>query len=207
MDIKKLIENAKALGEVALKSLQNVADVANAGLNGKVVRGMIGSPSFDNVENECVEKDGKQYWISRAMATCIVVRSADKERVLITQRAEKMNHGGKWCLPCGYVDWNETIYEAASRELFEEVGIYVKPAVFENVGFHEVVSDPKKDALENVTFHFLIDLDHEKTENEKEIPIVLDKKEVSDYKWVNKKQLKEYEFAFNHKQRIKFTKW
>lgn len=33
---------------------------------------------------------------------------------------------GKWCVPCGHVEWNESIEEAARRELLEETGLTVE---------------------------------------------------------------------------------
>ena len=32
---------------------------------------------------------------------------------------------GGWCIPCGHVEWDETVREAAHRELLEETGLDV----------------------------------------------------------------------------------
>ena len=32
---------------------------------------------------------------------------------------------GGWCIPCGHVEWDESIGEAASREFYEETGLRV----------------------------------------------------------------------------------
>ena len=32
---------------------------------------------------------------------------------------------GGWCIPCGHVEWDETVREAAHRELLEETGLNV----------------------------------------------------------------------------------
>ena len=32
---------------------------------------------------------------------------------------------GGWCIPCGHVEWDETIEEAAKREMLEETGLDV----------------------------------------------------------------------------------
>jgi ADP-ribose pyrophosphatase YjhB (NUDIX family) len=34
--------------------------------------------------------------------------------------------GGGWCIPCGYVEWGESIEEAATREFLEETGLAVE---------------------------------------------------------------------------------
>tara|TARA_R110002153_G_scaffold45929_3_gene129371 strand:- start:14148 stop:14657 length:510 start_codon:yes stop_codon:yes gene_type:complete len=153
------------------------------------------APIYGNKENTCYTKGNigdKKVWVSRATAVCIVAQF-DKA-ILIGQRGEKLNHAGKWCLPCGYVDYDETIYEAASRELYEEMGIYVPPAKFEEVGFYEVMSDPTRDELQNITFHFHVGLTS--------MFVNIDNKEVVSHSWITKNMVDDFEFAFNHPERI-----
>ena len=33
---------------------------------------------------------------------------------------------GGWCIPCGHVEWDESIEDAARREFLEETGLHVK---------------------------------------------------------------------------------
>lgn len=33
---------------------------------------------------------------------------------------------GGWCIPCGHVEWDETIRQAAVREMREELGVQIK---------------------------------------------------------------------------------
>lgn len=35
------------------------------------------------------------------------------------------SYKGLWCIPCGYVEWDEDVYEAAKREFLEETGLKV----------------------------------------------------------------------------------
>lgn len=44
----------------------------------------------------------------------------EDNQLLLGQRRD-----GTWCIPCGHVEWNESIEEAARRELLEETGLEV----------------------------------------------------------------------------------
>ena len=44
--------------------------------------------------------------------------------VLLGRRAG--SYRGLWCIPCGYVEWDEDVREAACRELEEETGLRVR---------------------------------------------------------------------------------
>lgn len=59
------------------------------------------------------------------MQICHVCIFNDKNEMLIQQRAlDKIDHPGKWDISSGGgVLTNETIYDAAARELYEELGI------------------------------------------------------------------------------------
>jgi len=55
---------------------------------------------------------------------CGVVNHNDK--ILITQRGDDKNYG-KWEFPGGKVKKNEKPFDSIKRELFEELGLTVKP--------------------------------------------------------------------------------
>lgn len=44
--------------------------------------------------------------------------------ILLGRRAG--SNRGQWCIPCGYVEWDEDVREAARREFFEETGLRVR---------------------------------------------------------------------------------
>jgi ADP-ribose pyrophosphatase YjhB (NUDIX family) len=45
----------------------------------------------------------------------------ENDRLLLVRRTG--SYAGTWCIPCGYVDWNEDIRTAAQRECSEETGL------------------------------------------------------------------------------------
>ncbi len=44
--------------------------------------------------------------------------------ILLGRRAG--TYAGEWCIPCGYVEWDEDVRAAAEREFFEETGFQVR---------------------------------------------------------------------------------
>lgn len=110
--------------------------------------------TFNNTPNKSyTTTEGKTMWASRSVCVCIkfLVEHQSSTFTLITKRGEAVSHTGKWCLPCGYIDYDETILEAAVRELYEETGITVSA---EDLERYEIMDNPVLDGLQNVTFHY-----------------------------------------------------
>ena len=90
-------------------------------------------------------KTGKEVWISRSVAVAVTVFSNinGKDCVLANKRGPGLpNHVGQWNVVSGYIDYDETLKEAAIREVFEETGVDIKNC---NILLHCVEDDPKRE--------------------------------------------------------------
>jgi ADP-ribose pyrophosphatase YjhB (NUDIX family) len=58
-----------------------------------------------------------------AVGVAVVVVD-DEGRLLLARRCR--SYAGLWCIPCGYVEWDEEVRLAAARELREETGLEVE---------------------------------------------------------------------------------
>ena len=62
---------------------------------------------------------------------CIAVLVVNEQgEILLGKRHKKSIYPGKWCLPCGYIEYGETYLEAALREVKEEAQL-IKAALAE----------------------------------------------------------------------------
>jgi 8-oxo-dGTP diphosphatase len=154
------------------------------------------------------KETGKPYWISRALAVATVLISVNifepkKSKILLQKRGPKCpDNIGKWCFSCGYLNWGETLKEAASRELWEETGIRVKKS---DIIPWKLIDDPKRDARENVVQRFIAKISDEPRGNIDTASRGGEEEEVSELKWISIEDIEKMdssEFAFNHKEVI-----
>lgn len=168
---------------------------------------------MEKMKNFPVEVDGKEYWISRSMA--VVAMAVKKVEnwlyVLVERRGEgAADNKGKLCMPCGYLDYDETLKGACARELKEETGLDVDPARFRMLGIN---SDPSENR-QNVTarYYCLVGTN----ENfRKELAVGGEKDEVDYVFWLNAARIENgrlfvnnviidaEQWAFNHENRVK----
>lgn len=148
------------------------------------------------------KETGREYWISRSVA--VVVGVFTKDSFLVVQRGTGTpdpEFVGKYCMPCGYLDFDETCVQAAKRELFEETGLSLPEHYFELASIND---EPDKDKRQNITFRYIVKL----ALPTKDVESMLSTKhseenEVSSIKFINIKDIDKYEYAFNHNDLIK----
>ena len=120
---------------------------------------------FNNTENRCITVDGQELWISRSVTVLPVLIVVVGELALANAYVPLGKRGtalpdevGKWGLPGGYLDFDETAGGAVQREIWEELGLNV-PALQEAYTFvgqleqpYFVFSEPRR--RQNVTLRF-----------------------------------------------------
>ena len=159
------------------------------------------------------KETGKEYWIARDCAVCIVTvvvdKDTDKMYILASKRGQSCpDHIGKWNLTCGYLDYDETLAQAASRELFEELGILAKPEDFQFWGINDFPMPG--DTKQNVTHRFWIALEYKEIIDGLNNGLINcdtksrggEEEEVSEIKLFDAESIETVEWAFNHDQVI-----
>ena len=132
----------------------------------------------------CIFENKGKASLRHVVIDVIVIKN---ESVLLIKRALKLTNGGKWALPGGFVDRDESIKQAAIRELKEETGLIAK-----KVKMNKIIDDPnrKNEDRQNIVFVF---------EAKVAGKIKIQPEEVIEVKWFNVSKLPiESDFAFDH---------
>ena len=110
------------------------------------------------------------------MTRVVVALIESRGKVLICRRRQDQKHPGKWEFPGGKLEQGETLRQALSREVLEELGIDVKPGKEITTYKHQY---PGEKEIELSFFHIKI--------AEQEV----DKRQFSEIRWepVHKLQL------------------
>lgn len=90
-------------------------------------------------------------WHSRSCAVTVVIYNPITNTYLLEKRGPGCpDNIGKLCFPCGYLGWDETLKEAAVREVYEEIGVKINPDKLEFVG----IQDSPNANRQNVTIRY-----------------------------------------------------
>ena len=131
---------------------------------------------------------------NKALLRHVVVDSLviDGNKILLVKRGPKYLEPGKWALPGGFVDRDETTKQTALREVLEETGYQTKV-----INLFAIIDNPNRpqEDRQNISFIYLLkplkkvsDSDHE----------------VTNTKWFDLDKLpKPSEIAFDHYDNIK----
>ncbi|MBI2195785.1 MAG: NUDIX hydrolase [Candidatus Levybacteria bacterium] len=136
----------------------------------------------------CTFENGRKSLLRHVTVGAIVVN--DRNQVLLVKRAPNIHNGGKYTIPGGFLDRDETTGEGTLRELFEEAGIKGK------IKFLFRVNDTKriKEDRQNVDFIYVVETLSEELKHDDEI---------SEVKWFDQNSLPpDEEFAFDHRDSI-----
>lgn len=120
--------------------------------------------------------------------TAVDVAIIHQEKILLVKR-ENAPYKGKWVLPGGFVEIDETVEKAAVREAKEETGLDV-----EILSILGVYSDPKRDERHTVSIAFI-------AYPKNEIKVKAQKGEIKEAKWFDLKSIPE--LGFDHNQIVK----
>ena len=128
---------------------------------------MPNGPRFSNRPNVPHQvAPGRLVFDSRSIAVLAVViarqRPSGVFHVLVGERGPSVDQSDRWCLVCGYLDWDEDLRGAVRREVWEEAGLDLAP--LEAAGTATVPgqalfiqSDPRMHR-QNLTAHFPVEL-------------------------------------------------
>ncbi|HFC93031.1 MAG TPA: NUDIX hydrolase [Leucothrix mucor] len=166
---------------------------------------------FNNKENErIILPDGRIIWLSRACAVVITVWCIVENTpyLLLGKRGCGCpDEVGKWNLPCGYLDWDETLSEAAEREVFEETGVDIRSVqqgrgdtiINNHMNYPWKISSSingRKNTKQNISHHFALVY---KADELAELSTAhCEPDEVSDLKWITQDEINDFDYAFNH---------
>ena len=154
------------------------------------------------MKNFPVKVDGKEYWISRSVAVSVSIYTFidGKLCILANKRGSGLpNHAGQWNVVSGYIDFDETLKEAARREVYEETGLNIDKVELRQM---DIEDSPKREnqviLFRYIGFYY-----------DKETKVTLTNKysepdEVDDVKFIPIDELDNYEWTSeNHKEKIK----
>ena len=185
---------------------------------------MDNKPKFNNTQNEHIvfrhiTNQGSykvDAWISRSVAVVgiVFILVENTMKVLIAKRSKNMlDEAGKYGIPCGYLDWGETAFEAMTREVYEETSLYLPEykdyLIYNNKEQPIMFRDNPTNNRQNVSLIYLSVFDLNKSPDLFPDHILnYSNKETEKVEWMKISDFylryeTEYKWAFNHNKTIK----
>lgn len=167
---------------------------------------------FKNRSNKSYNVGDKTVWESRSVAVnCLVIFKPNTflpdYYILAEKRGSALDHSGKWCFPCGYLDWDETVKEAVVREVFEETGLDLDYFIEKNKIIVNNLDKPWYIDSNPISNRQNITLRHACVIEDEKLPIITTKysepNEISELRWINIDDIAFYDWAFEHDKIIK----
>ncbi|WQJ53388.1 MAG: MutT/NUDIX hydrolase [Wendovervirus sonii] len=153
----------------------------------------------------CYDKEGNMIgWLSRsvAVATALFIKENGEWYVLVSERGPGTpdpEYIGAYNAICGYLDYGETIKEAAYREIKEECGVSTQI----NLNLLDIIDDPEENKRQNIVFRMYGILNGQKSDYEKQFSHDGNEPgEVGDIRFIPVNALDTVRWAFGHKQFI-----
>jgi ADP-ribose pyrophosphatase YjhB (NUDIX family) len=75
---------------------------------------------LQNLRSHCTRCD-RTYYRNPIVGVAVIL--VEGRKILLVKRTGY--RAGAWCIPCGYVEWDEDVRQAAVREMKEETGLEV----------------------------------------------------------------------------------
>ncbi len=147
------------------------------------------------MQNFPIKVEDKEYWISRSVAVVgfIFTKIDNKFYILGSKRGKGADgNQGKWNCPCGYLDYNETLKEACSREIAEETNLYVSPMLL-----HQEHIDDKPEGRQNISISYWAF--HPMFASYTIYAKGTEPDEVEDVEWIPLGKINDFDWAYNHK--------
>lgn len=146
---------------------------------------------------------GQKYWYSRGIVCAVFLFATDKDDniyVLANKRGSGVSNTDEWNCPCGHLDFDESCEQCAVRETYEETGIKIDESILRLYDINSKDFESKDQSVGFIYSGFLFGTYIEdmptSTKN-------MEVNEVKEVKWINVDDIDEYDWAFNHNERIK----
>jgi ADP-ribose pyrophosphatase YjhB (NUDIX family) len=137
---------------------------------------------------KCEFENGNKASLRHLVVHAIVIK---ENKILLEKRASHLLEGGKWALPGGFVDRDETAEEATLRELREETGWTGK--VLQLLRINTNPNRPHEDR-QNIALDYIVEPIEQ---------VGVGDQEVSDLEWFSLDNLPTADnLAFDHKESI-----